>query len=680
MLQTALDALARRDADAALAAARAATQAEPDRAEAHHALGAALQLGGQLSDAAEAYDRAIALAPQQAQFHIARAALALGQRDLGAASAALGDAVAHDPNALTAYVMNAHMALARGELEQAEQQLKLARRVNPEHPLTLTVEGNLALARGDQETAQRSLHKAAELAPDEPLVLSSLALSYLAAGNLAFAAQSLRRALQAQPDASHLRLMLLQTLRQLGHFDELVAEIEPLLAREPDNWRALNMLADAHLRLGTHDQALDAYRRALAAPAAPAHMLGAIINALSSRGLAEHARGLLDELLQDSPGDDLLWAHRLAVVDGNAGDFSLHIEKWLRAVPDSALAMQARATLAEQTGALDAAEAAADIAIARDPMLFDAALIKLRATLRRDPASAIERADALFAIVADPPTRRLCKAIRGFALDRLERHAEAVADWAEGAAILGNPIPLPPNRPAVTAAPEASGAGAHFLWGLPGSQVFAVATLLRSVPGLHLLDDRFGTGSRPDGLWPPRADGSVATPTVWRSFLERRGFDIAQVVDWLPHWDECIASALPEARLLVVLDDPRDLLLNWFVFGAPQAGPQPPEHTARWLAQVLEPLAKRIEHGDPRICRVGGEALATEPEAVAARLRGFFSLAAEPRAETLANLGIGPGGLPSSFPPGHWRHYAEPLAAAFALLAPVAQRLGYPAA
>ena len=33
-----------------------------------------------------------------------------------------------------------------------------------------------------------------------------------------------------------------------------------------------------------------------------------------------------------------------------------------------------------------------------------------------------------------------------------------------------------------------------------------------------------------------------------------------------------------------------------------------------------------------------------------------------------------------NFAPGHWRAFAEPLAAAFALLAPVAQRLGYPEA
>ena len=33
---------------------------------------------------------------------------------------------------------------------------------------------------------------------------------------------------------------------------------------------------------------------------------------------------------------------------------------------------------------------------------------------------------------------------------------------------------------------------------------------------------------------------------------------------------------------------------------------------------------------------------------------------------------------PPHFPAGHWRHYAKALAEPFALLAPVAKRLGYP--
>ena len=41
------------------------------------------------------------------------------------------------------------------------------------------------------------------------------------------------------------------------------------------------------------------------------------------------------------------------------------------------------------------------------------------------------------------------------------------------------------------------------------------------------------------------------------------------------------------------------------------------------------------------------------------------------------DAGVGALG-PARFPAGHWRAYAEPLAEAFAVLTPVALRLGYP--
>jgi tetratricopeptide (TPR) repeat protein len=679
MLQTALDALARRDAAAALAAAQAAVAAEPDRAEAHHALGAALQLGGQLDEAAAAFDRAIELAPQQAGYHIARAALALGQRDLGTAETSLGNAIVQDPNALSAYVMSAHMALSRGQLEQAAEQLALARRVNPGHPLTLSVEGSLALARGEHEAAQRALHRAAELAPDEPLVLSSLALAYLATGNLSFAAQSLRRALQAQPDALNLRWLLVQTLRRLEHHNELATELEPLLAHDPVNWRALCLLGDARLRLGALDAAQDAYRRALASPRAPLQAADAVASVLTSVGQVELARQLLDEQLETRPDDDSAWQRRLALVEAEPQAVSAFVERWLQAIPDSPLARQARAGLLEQLGELDAAEAAADEALARQPLLPGAGLVKLRAGLRKAPESALAVADALLASPLDPFAQRVFKTLRGHALDRLGRHREAADEWL-ACVDLGEPAAeLPAPRPPVIGATDADGIEPRLLWGLPGSRIGAVVALLRSLPELHVLDDRFSPGPRPDGLWPPREDGSLSDSRQWKGMLERRGLAAEQVIDWLPQWDEAIASALPQARLLVVLDDPRDLLLNWLAFGAPQTSAPAPAAAAAWLAQVLEPLAQRLEASDLRVARIGGQTLAEEPGAAAERCQAFFALPACPQVDALAAAERSLGDVPVAFPAGHWRHYAEPLAEAFARLAPIATRLGYPA-
>ena len=62
--------------------------------------------------------------------------------------------------------------------------------------------------------------------------------------------------------------------------------------------------------------------------------------------------------------------------------------------------------------------------------------------------------------------------------------------------------------------------------------------------------------------------------------------------------------------------------------------------------------------------------IADDPAAVAAALGDALQ----------APLPVPPEGVfgVPHFAPGHWRAYAEPLAEAFAVLTPVARRLGYP--
>ncbi len=51
---------------------------------------------------------------------------------------------------------------------------------------------------------------------------------------------------------------------------------------------------------------------------------------------------------------------------------------------------------------------------------------------------------------------------------------------------------------------------------------------------------------------------------------------------------------------------------------------------------------------------------------------------AAPNARALSRPNLALGGMPNQFPAGHWRHYREAFEEAFAMLTPVAVRLGYP--
>lgn len=678
MLEQARLALARRDADAALAAARAAVAAEPDRAEAHHAQGLAFQLAGHRAAAMAAFDRAIELQPDHPAAHMARAALALGDRDLGAAEASLREAVKADPNVIGAYVLGAHLALARGDRPAAEQQLKLAQRVAPEHPQVLAVEGNLALASGDNELAVRRLNQAFERAPDDAIILSSLGIAYLRHGNGAFAEQSLRRALELQPDAQGLRWALIESLRRQDRWGDMPTELDRVLRATPESERALGLLADCRLREGDTEVVLDLYRRLLALDSLSLGALDAMLHVLNERGGQGHAVAMLEERLLIKPGADVLWQRRMALAS-SPEDAANVAQRWLDALPGSPFAQAAQAQIAESAGALDAAEAQADAALGGIPGLATALQIKLRAELRRDPAAAAARCVELLKLAQDPVGQRLFNIWHGFALDRLGHYDAAAAAWLAAALPDSEASKLPEPQAAGSIPSAPLGFAPRLLWGPTGSRLAEVVSLLRSVPGLHVLDDRFGPGPRPDGLGPARNDGAISTPEGYSAILERRGFALESVVDCLPFWDARIEAALPGARLAVVIDDPRSLLLNWLAYGAFQGSAiAPAEQAAAWLNRVLEALAQRVASSQRDTLIIRAEALVTAATQVAAQLHQFYALPVAPDPAVLAAARIGLGGLPMSFEPDHWRRYASgPLQAAFAALQPMAERLGY---
>ena len=112
------------------------------------------------------------------------------------------------------------------------------------------------------------------------------------------------------------------------------------------------------------------------------------------------------------------------------------------------------------------------------------------------------------------------------------------------------------------------------------------------------------------------------------------------------------------------------MLLDWLAFGAPVPYQlESPVAGARWLAQVLGQVAYLHEQDlfPHRLVKL--DAIGENPEGIAQALAN--ALGNEVRIPPASAL------QPAHFAADHWRTYAEPLAEAFALLTPVAKRLGY---
>lgn len=687
MQEQILDALRSGDTGAALDAARRFANEAPDNVEARRLLALALRVGGELEAAREAVLAAIALAPDDADLHMEHASLQLALRDPDAAAQALDATVELDPNHFPAYATQAHLALARGDLADAERIIRLAERVAPEHPELQVLQGMVALRRGNGDAAIAKLSAATQQAPDDPLALQALAFAHFQQGHFAFAEQAFRKLLDVAPPGHDARLMVALLQERQGRPVDALDELAPLLANETTATPQVRRFAgELELAAGRADRALEHLRVAFTALPGEPRATTAIVEAWRRTGRAEEARSMLDAALATSPENDGLWRARLAVDPYGEAAAGL-IERWRRQSPASINALDAEMVFHANEGRAAESGAAARAMLELAPDHFGAEARLVDSLLETGPAEALQRIESLLARENLRKEARDAFDVRlGLARHRAGDVAGALAHWSRRAnAGPGTRLPLPEATPApaewpAAAAPAGNVPPVAFLLGLPGGLSERGAQLLQPVPTFR--DDRMGPNPPADvfqdiGSWPGVAAGKLDAPSVintWRVALPRRGIRGA-VIDWLPWWDNSYTSvvraALPEARLLVMLRDPRDMLLDWLAFGAgtPFAAGTP-QAAADWLAAALDQVATVHEQAllAHELLRV--DDIADDPVAMSAQIGAMLGIRLPPP----------PAGLFGNrrITAGDWRGYADLLAGPFAALAPVARRLGYP--
>ncbi|MFC3551906.1 tetratricopeptide repeat protein [Lysobacter cavernae] len=690
MYEPILDALRRGAAAQALAAARDAVATQPQDATAHRLLAAALRLDGDREAALAAIDHAIGLAPDDAGLHLERAGLLLAERQLDEAQAALARATGLDPNQFPAYIVQAQLAVGRGDLDEAERLVRTAARIAPEHPHVAAVEGSLALRRGDADRALAILSGAAERAPDDLQLRHALGFAYLAKGHFAFAEQAFRRLLERDPDSRALRSLIADLVRRQGRPGEAADELAPLLDGAAATPALQRLVAELELEGGRNESALARLRESFAAQPLDRRTLLALMEAWRRLEAVDEARSTLDTTLEAHTQLPDLWRARLAL-EPFAGEGARDVvARWQVAMPEHVPALEAQSTIHGRAGEHDQAEAVARRIIELQPGHTQAELRIVDELLRRDPDAAVMRVEGLLAKAQDINIKRSLRQLLGRCFDIAGQPDAAAATWAElHAEVVGERLPLPQPSAPIAQWPELAPVAEStppvlLLWGAPGSLVERLAVTLGE-SGAPVRADRLGA-TPPNDLfqrYPTTAglvDGTLDAAyqiNLWRAGLPARGISDGTVFDWLLWWDNALLLALrpylPEAVLMIALRDPRDMLLDWLAYGSPVPfALASPEAGARWLAATLEQVAQLHEQDlfPHRLVRL--DDIAQDPRGVAQALAD----ALQTRVMTPSPATLGTARLA----PGHWRTFAEPLAEAFALLEPVAQRLGYPAA
>ncbi|UNK48184.1 tetratricopeptide repeat protein [Lysobacter sp. S4-A87] len=688
MYEPIIDALRRGAASEALTAAREAIAAQPQDANAHRLLAAALRLGGDREAALAAIGQAIELAPDDANLHLEHAGMLLGERQIGEAEAALARTTGLDPNQFPAYIMQAHLAIARGDLTEAERLGRTAARIAPEHPHVAAIEGTLALRRGEADRALAILSSASERTPGDAQLRHALGFAYLGKGHFAFAEQAFRTLLESEPTSRPLRMLVADLLRRQSRPAEAADELAPLLEGDGATPGMQRLVGELELDAGRNDRALTLLRQAFLAQPLDRRALLAVLEAWRRLELQDEARSTLDTVLLEHPQAPDLWRGRLLFEEFAGEQAREVIARWRAAMPDYVPALEAQSTLYDQSGERDLAFATAQRITELQPGHTLAEMRIVDELLSRDPDAAVLRVEGLLAQAPDPAVKRSLRQLLGRCFDAAGQAAAAAATWAElHTEAVAERLPLPQPGPAITEWPALApvpeqAPAVLLLWGAPGSLVERIA-LTFQLAGGPLRVDRFAAQPPNDPLQRYNTvaglhDGSLDPAymvSLWRAALPTRGIQDGNVFDWLLWWDNALLLGLrphlPEAMLMVAVRDPRDMLLDWLAFGGPvPLSLSSPRDGARWLAATLAQIADLHEQDlfPHRLIRMDdiGEDATGIAQALADALGTRVPIAPRER------MG------PMHFGAGHWRHYREALAEEFALLTPVAQRLGYP--
>jgi tetratricopeptide (TPR) repeat protein len=655
----------------------------PESAESHYWLALALQAKRDSAGALAAIDQAIRLAPNNDHYGLVRSMLQLGQANLSDVQAGLMDALALNPNQIEAYTGLIHIAVGQNNLPEAERLLRLAERVDAEHDSVLVAGATLLQAQGNLDNALKQFALAAEINPGNAMALMAMGLLYLHKDMPAFAAQAFTRATTFIPGNPELWRALIQAQMAQNQLSEAEQSLEHLLQLTPNDRAGLALKIRMHLNAKRLPEARLVAEHLHALHPGDMLVLSQLVSILALQGEQELARLHLAKATDIEPENAAAWQLRCTFESDSVGDSLPIIAEWLQQTPESAPAHEAMAVYAETQGDLVTAIKAADKALSLSSQVPMAQFVKLRQEIRENPADALRRAETMIPAAVTPASQRMLLAWLGLIHDRLNSFQDAAESFRQMAQYMVPARPLPAARQALHV-PEQSIQGGYLLWAPTGARVERILNILSKVASDRLLVDRNqDIPARADGFGPlrsPPGTDTAGSDFDWKMGVLAVGKDPQNCIDWLPQWDDYTNAALSGCQVIMLLVDPRDAFLNWLVFGSAQSYFFMPDfrNSAQWLATVFASVADTIVNAEQRVSAIRIDDMDSNAALICNELQSALGLSAAPDAEQLAKPVLALGGMPNQFPAGHWRHYRDNFTEAFALLTPVAVRLGYP--
>jgi len=223
-------------------------------------LRAALKLSqNKPADAVADFDTAIRLDPDSAATHEARGLALASQQKWDEAKASLSRAVELFPKASGAILQRGRVNMLAGDVKAAAADADEVLKLVPDMPEALLLRSHAKYATGDKAGALADAESVLKRLPNSPEALRTRITILIGDEQFDQATADLEQLIQVEPEATDLVLQLAAMQTSLKRNRRAVELVDPVIAADPKNWKALRIRGDALLGLGKHREAIAAY-------------------------------------------------------------------------------------------------------------------------------------------------------------------------------------------------------------------------------------------------------------------------------------------------------------------------------------------------------------------------------------------------------------------------------------
>ncbi|QDS96461.1 tetratricopeptide repeat protein [Roseimaritima multifibrata] len=239
-----------------------AIKADPQSVPAHQGRAMLRMQNGDTEAALEDMQKLLELTPENSAVvtEAVRALLRLERID--EAEKMLSDALSDQPRG-ELYRLRAVIYQSQGKTDDALEDLTKALTLDKRDFAALLMRAEILLGQDDAKGARRDVVEALKIQPNSVQGIMMRSMLAVEEGRMADAINDMQLLVASVPDNTAFALQLANYFQLDNRPRRAIDVIDTVLKREPDNWRALRMRADAQLSTSEHDKAVADYSKAL---------------------------------------------------------------------------------------------------------------------------------------------------------------------------------------------------------------------------------------------------------------------------------------------------------------------------------------------------------------------------------------------------------------------------------